>query len=217
MTDKRRNNDLIIDFETMGQNESNCAVVDCAALFFEWKRFTSDKPYTFEELLSKTHRFKLNVKQQVVDYNYVVEPETVQFWQTTDPDTRSRIAPKKDDLGIDQFTTQFIEMLANNKKIDYWWSRSNNFDPPIIWRLMRASKRYHDFNQYVMFHRLRDVRTFIDAKFDFETVNGFIPIADEQYWNETFKPHNSQHDVVADILRLQAITRAENEMEQTIR
>lgn len=217
MADKRQNNDLIIDFETMGQDESNCAVVDCAALFFEWKRFTSDKPYSFEELLGSAKRFKLNVKHQVVEYNYVVEPETVQFWQTTDPETKARIVPQKDDLTVEQFTTQFIDMLASSKKVDYWWSRSNNFDPPIIWRLMRRSKRYHDFNQYVMFHRLRDVRTFIDAKFDFETVNGFVPISDERYWATMFKPHNSQHDVAADVMRLQAITRAENDMEQVTR
>jgi hypothetical protein len=217
MADKRQNNDLIVDFETMGQDESNCAVIDCAALFFEWKRFTSNKPYSFEELLGNTKRFKLNVKHQVVEHNYVVEPETIQFWQTTDPETRARIAPQKDDLTVEQFTTQFIDMLASSRKVDYWWSRSNNFDPPIIWRLMRRSKRYHDFNQYVMFHRLRDVRTFIDAKFDFETVNGFVPISDERYWATTFKPHNSQHDVAADVMRLQAITRAENDMEQVTR
>lgn len=217
MSDKRQNNDLIIDFETMGQDESSCAVVDCSALFFDWKRFTSNRPYSFEELLLMSQRFKLNVKQQVVDYGYVVEPETVQFWQSTDTDTRSRISPRKDDLTVEQFTAQFIEMLASNKKVDYWWSRSNNFDPPIMWRLMRRANRYHDFNQYVLFQRLRDVRTFIDAKFDFNTVNGFTPVADEEYWKQTFKPHNSQHDVAADVLRLQAITRAENEMEQVKR
>ena len=217
MADKRQNNDLIIDFETMGQDESNCAVVDCAAMFFEWNRFTSGKPYSFEELLGRTKRFKLNVKHQVVEHNYVVEPETVQFWQTTDPETKARIVPQKDDLTVTQFCDQFIEMLSSNKKVDYWWSRSNNFDPPIIWRLMRRAKRYHDFNQYVMFHRLRDVRTYIDAKFDFQTVNGFVPVSDEQYWAKTFKPHNSEHDVAADVMRLQAITRAENEMEHVTR
>lgn len=217
MADKRQNNDLIIDFETMGQDESNCAVVDCAALFFDWKKFTSDTPYSFENLLSMTHRFKLNVKQQVLEYNFVVEPETVKFWQSTDPETRSRIVPQKDDLTVEQFTSQFIELLAANKKVDYWWSRSNNFDPLIMWRMMRRTKRYHDFNQYVMFHRLRDTRTFIDAKFDFDTVNGFVPVSDEQYWINIFKPHNSQHDVAADIMRLQAITRAENDMEQVTR
>lgn len=217
MADKRQNNDLIIDFETMGQDESNCAVIDCAALFFEWKRFISDTPYSFEELLSKTRRFKLDVKQQVTELGFVVEPETVKFWQSTEPSTRARIAPQKDDLTLKQFGNQFIEMLASNKKVDYWWSRSNNFDPPIAWRLMRRSGKYHDFNQYVMFHRLRDVRTFIDVKFDFETPNGFVPVADEEYWAKTFKPHNSEHDVAADVLRLQAITRAECEMEQVNR
>lgn len=214
MADKRLNNDLVIDFETMGQNESNCAVVDCSALFFEWGRFTSNNPYTFEELLSKTRRFKLNVRQQVEEYKSVVEEETIKFWQTTDPETKARIAPLKTDLSVSQFCNQFIEMLASTKKVDYWWSRSNNFDPPIIWRLMRTAGKYHDFNQYIMFHRLRDIRTFIDAKFDFNTVNGFVPVSDEAYWSSTFKPHNSQHDIAADVMRLQTITRIENDMEQ---
>lgn len=217
MTDKRKNNDLIIDFETMGQNESTCAVIDCAALFFEWRRFTSDTPYSFEELLTMTHRYKLDVKKQVTDHKFVIEEETLKFWQSTEPSTRARITPQKDDLTITQFCNQFIEMLSMNKKVDYWWSRSNNFDPPIIWRLMRHGNRFHDFNQYVMFQRLRDVRTFIDAKFDFDTVNGFVPVGDEQYWNSTFKQHNSEHDIAADVLRLQAITRAENDMEQVKR
>lgn len=217
MADKRVNNDLIIDFETMGQDESKCAVVDCSALFFEWGRFTSDRPYTFEELLASTRRFKLNVKQQVIEHGYVVEEDTVKFWQTTAPETRARITPTSNDLSISQFCNQFIEMLASNKKVDYWWSRSNNFDPPIMWRLMRNAKKYHDFNQYVMFHRLRDVRTFIDAKLDFNTVNGFIPITDEKYWADTFKVHNSQHDIVADVMRLQTITRIENDLDQPSR
>ena len=217
MADKRQNDDLIIDFETMGQDESNCAIIDCSALFFDWKRFTSKQPYSFEELLLLTRRLKLNVKHQVVDHNFVVESETVKFWQTTDADTRARIQPQKDDLTIDEFTSQFIQMLSSNKKVDYWWSRSNNFDPPIIWRLMRRTSRYHYFKQYVLFQRLRDVRTFIDEKFDFNTVNGFGPVSDEEYWIKTFKPHNSQHDVAADVLRLQTITRAENEMEQVKR
>ena len=217
MADKRVNNDLVIDFETMGQNESNCAVVDCSTLFFEWGRFTSNNPYTFEELLSKSRRFKLNVRHQVEDYKYVVEDETIKFWQTTDADTKARIAPLKTDLSVPQFCNQFIEMLSTTKKVDYWWSRSNNFDPPIIWRLMRQAGKYHDFNQYIMFHRLRDIRTFIDAKFDFNTVNGFVPVSDENYWSTTFKPHNSQHDTAADVMRLQTITRIENDMEQPAR
>lgn len=214
MTDKRKNNDLFIDFETFGQSESECAVIDCTALFFDWSRFASTNPYTFEELVSATKRFKLDVKHQIEDYGFIIEQDTLNFWQSTSPEVRSRISPKKDDITVKQFGNQFIEMLAMNKKVDYWWTRGNNFDPPILWRLMKKASRYHDVNQYLLYYRLRDIRTFIDAKFDFSTQNGFVPIADEEYWNKVFQQHNSQHDVAADVLRLQAITRAENDLEQ---
>ena len=72
-------------------------------------------------------------------------------------------------------------------------------------------------NEYLKFWKVRDVRTFIDAKFDFSTRSGFVPLADEKYWNEAFVAHDSTHDVAADVLRLQAIYRAENDLEQTRR
>ena len=61
---------------------------------------------------------------------------------------------------------------------------------------------------------VRDMRTYIDAKFNFDTENGFCPIADQQKWDRAFKKHDSSWDVLADVLRLQAIARAENDMEQ---
>lgn len=72
-------------------------------------------------------------------------------------------------------------------------------------------------NQYLRFYKVRDVRTYIDAKFNFTTKSGFVPLADEKYWGETFVAHDSSHDVAADVLRLQAIFRAENDLEQTTR
>lgn len=217
MADMRQHNDLMIDFETMGQDESCCAVIACSFLFFEWPRFISNSPYTFEELLRLTKRLKLDVKQQVSEYNFTIEQDTLNFWQTTSPEVKAKISPKKDDLSVNQFANQMIEALANSPKVDYWWSRSNNFDPPIMWRLMRKAGRYHDFGQYVMFQRLRDVRTFIDAKFDFENKNAFVPITDQSYWIKIYQPHSSQHDIVADVMRLQAITRAECDLEQVSR
>ena len=72
-------------------------------------------------------------------------------------------------------------------------------------------------NEYLRWWRVRDIRTWIDAKFDFSTKNGFVPIADVEYWENTFIGHDSTHDVAADVLRLQAIHRAENELEQVER
>jgi len=40
-----------------------------------------------------------------------------------------------------------------------------------------------------------------------------VPVSDVDYWNSAFVAHDSTHDVAADVLRLQAIHRAENDLE----
>jgi hypothetical protein len=72
-------------------------------------------------------------------------------------------------------------------------------------------------NEYLRWWRVRDTRTWIDAKFNFSQKNGFIPVADTDYWAKYFVAHDSTHDVAADILRLQAIHRAEHDLEQVNR
>ena len=37
------------------------------------------------------------------------------------------------------------------------------------------------------------------------------------YWKEAVAPHNSVHDIAADIMRLQTIHRAENDLKQVER
>ena len=78
-------------------------------------------------------------------------------------------------------------------------------------------KKVDSFNQYLKFYKARDVRSHIDAKFNYTTRNGFVPVADEEYWKTAFIAHDSSHDVAADVMRLQTIHRAEHDLEQTIR
>ena len=68
-------------------------------------------------------------------------------------------------------------------------------------------------NEYLPFWKIRDIRTFIDTKLNYPKKNGFIPIQDEQLWSKSFVEHNSSWDVLADVLRMQAILRAEEELE----
>jgi hypothetical protein len=82
---------------------------------------------------------------------------------------------------------------------------------------MWATNNGTAFDNVLKFWKVRDVRTHIDAKFNYTTRSGFVPVADEDYWNKAFIAHDSTHDVAADILRLQAIHRAENDLEQTDR
>ena len=207
-------NDLIIDFETMGQDVHNCAVIDMSAMVFQWDKFTSDDPYNLGDVF-KVKKFKLDVSEQVKNYNWVVDKGTLDFWQQQDSEVRKNIAPKSSDLSVADFCKQFTDFLIDGPKIDYWWSRSNSFDPVILERLFKSQNKVPHLQSHLQHWKVRDTRTFIDAKFDFSLKqNGFPPGANEEKWSSVFKAHDSAWDVLADVMRLQSITRAENDMEQ---
>ena len=207
-------NDLIIDFETMGQNVHDCAVIDMSAMVFQWDKFTSNDPYNLGDVF-KVKKFKLDVSEQVKNYNWVVDKGTLDFWQQQDSEVRKNIAPKSSDLSVADFCKQFTDFLIDGPKIDYWWSRSNSFDPVILERLFKSQNKVPHLQSHLQHWKVRDTRTFIDAKFDFSLKqNGFPPVANEEKWSSVFKAHDSAWDVLADVMRLQSITRAENDMEQ---
>lgn len=206
--------DVLIDFETMGKDATTCAVIDCSVIVFDKSRFLSNKPYDLSSI-SEAKKFKLSIKDQVVNYGYIVDKSTVKFWEEQSPEVRAKIMPKKDDLTVAEFCSELLSFLSGKGKIDYWWSRSNTFDPIILARLFQSQNKLLMIEEYLKFWRVRDMRTFIDAKLDFPKVNGFVPIKDEKKWEANFKQHDSAWDVLADLLRMQTIARIENDMEQT--
>lgn len=202
--------DLIIDFETMGKKAAKCAVIDCSVMIFDWERFSSN-PYTANSIV-EAKRFKLSVADQVKNYGWEIEKSTLQFWEEQEPEVRAKIAPKKGDLTVKEFVKQFHEFLIESPKIDYWWSRSNTFDPIVLSRLFEAEDKLLHLEEYLKYWRVRDTRTHIDAKLDYPKENGFVPLTDTDKWNKVFKKHDSSWDVLADVLRLQQIFRAENDL-----
>ena len=205
--------DLIIDFETMGTEPTNCAVVDVSAMVFDWDRFTSDNPYTTKDIV-ETVRFKLSVQDQVKNYDYLVEQSVLEFWSNQSKEVRARVKPRPDDLTVEEFVKRFHDFIIDSG-VKHWWSRSNTFDPVILTRLFDSQGKKEHLYGYLKYYLVRDTRTYIDAKFNFENKkNGFCPVADEELWESTFKAHDSSWDILADVLRLQAIIRAENDMEQ---
>lgn len=204
-------NHLIIDFETMGKKATECAVIDCSVMVFNWERFLND-PYTIASI-SETKRFKLSIADQVKNYGWKIEKSTLQFWEEQELEVRAKITPKKDDLTVKEFVKQFHEFLVESPKIGYWWSRSNTFDPIILARIFEADDKLLHLEEYLKYWRVRDTRTHIDAKLNFPKENGFVPITDEDQWNKVFKKHDSSWDVLADVLRLQQIYRAENDLD----
>lgn len=203
---------LVIDFETMSQNVHDCAVIDCSTICVDTEKMLSENPYTLKDI-EKVKRFKLSIRDQVENYGLKVHEDTVKFWSTTSDEVRKNINPKSTDLKVKEFTEAFLRYLSECGKINYWWSRSNTFDPVIISRIFSSVDKYKHMNEYIPYWKIRDIRTFIDAKLDFPKENGFIPIEDHEFWNKVFQKHNSSWDVLADVLRIQAIIRAENDLE----
>lgn len=202
-----------IDCETLGKNVFDCAVIDFSMYTVDTTKMLSNEPYNLHDI-TNIKKLKLSVKEQVDKYGWVVYSDTIDFWNSQSAEAKSKIAPKKTDISVEQFVSEFTGYLINSGRVDYWWSRSNAFDPLIIWRIYNACNKYDVLNSHLPHWKIRDIRTFIDAKLDFPKKNGFIPLKDEVKWKNTFIEHDSAWDVLADVLRMQAILRAENDMEQ---
>ena len=213
---RKHRKDFIFDMETIGARVSVCPVVDMAYATFDWDKFLTD-PYSFEDAVDCVHTLKLSITDQMENYGCKFTKEDLQWWETLPTVARNKLKRSPDDLTIVQFCDTLLKYFKEESTIDYWWSRGNTFDPVILGRLMDATDNEYLFKQYLKFYKVRDVRTHIDAKFNYTTKNGFVPVADESYWNSAFIAHDSSHDVAADILRLQAIHRAENDLEQVLR
>lgn len=205
---------LILDFETMGQNVNSCVVLDCSWIIFDWNRFLNE-PYSFEELIYYSRKQKFDVKSQV-DFGYKVEKSALEFWQEQDREVKKKIKPSEDDISIEYFLELFTDSIQCD--IKYWWSRSNTFDPIILWRLAKDFGYEKQISDKLPYWLIRDTRTFIDSKTNFDRkLNSFVPIKDEKHWDNVFKKHDSQCDVAADVMRLQTLVRLENGQDATDR
>lgn len=203
--------ECIIDFETLSIDETCCAVVNMSILKFDRVRFTSDEPYDFD-LIDDVNFFKVNVKDQVDNYGSKVQQSTVEFWMGQPKVVRAKILPSNEDLTVVEFCQSVLD-VAGTKKFDRWWARGQNFDPVILKRLMRDANLTERFESVFNYGSMRDTRTWIDAKFNDQYSTSFVPVEDKTKWDAWFKQHDSMYDVVADVLRLQRIARAEADLE----
>lgn len=214
------NQHFILDFETLGQDVFHIPILDCSYTVFDWDRFTSSNPYTLEELVQNTEKDKLVVASQVKEFGAKYTQSDIDWWLAQSETAKKVLKPSSADIRIEKFIekfTNYLNFMSNNAPINYWWSRANTFDPIILQRWATLAGKQDEIGRLLKFWLVRDTRTFIDAKLNFPKKNGFVPLADEEYWNKTFVHHDSRFDVAADILRLQTITRLENDMEQTSR
>jgi hypothetical protein len=209
---------FMIDFETIGTNAREIPAIDCSYIVWDWNRFASERPYSFKELVENMQTAKFDIKDQVENHQCKYTKPDLQWWLDQPTELRKFLKPTSNDLTALQFIEQLVTYLRQTGSgVDYWWSRSNTFDPVILNRLAENAGKTSLLSSFLKFWAVRDVRTYIDAKFDFNVPGGenaFVPVSNVEKWNYNFKKHDSKHDVAADILRMQAIVRAEADMEQ---
>lgn len=213
-----KNKQLFLDFSMLGYHPEWCIMLDCSVAVVDTEKMLSDVPYTVKTALSQVKRFKLSIEDQK-RLGYVVCKDGLAFWQTQPKAIIDRtVKPSINDLTVEQFTSKFVDYLIPHGKIDTWWSWNSMDDASILWRLFCDANKENVIREYLPRWKSRDIATFIDSKFDFSLKKlDIVPINDVEYWNSIFVKNDSTIDVVSNVLRMQAVLRAENDLENVKR
>ena len=67
------NNSMIFDLETLGTDAFTCPVLSAAAYAFDTERFTSDNPYTIEEIVKSDSKLLEFLNLYIDDYEILIE------------------------------------------------------------------------------------------------------------------------------------------------
>lgn len=205
---------LFVDFSMLGYHPEDCVILDCSVAAVHKEKMLSDEPYTAMGAFKAVKRFKLDIPSQKA-LGFVAHESGIDFWKTQSKDMIDRVLkPSDKDMTVTDFATNLIEHIISKGKIDTWWSWNSMDDAAILWRLFRAANKEAVIREYLPRHKARDVGTFIDAKLDLENKRlDFDPISDVDYWNKIYIKTDSAMEVMANIMRVQAILRAENDLE----
>lgn len=202
---------FMFDFETLSTDRDRGIVVDCSYMTFDVDRFLSD-PYGIKDI-NLIQKAKLKIYEQKSVYGWSALKSTLEFWSSQSAETKANLKPSKNDVSVEQFIRDMFDYIRSNGKISYWWSRSNTFDPIILDRIVAAVGLQDEYQELLPWWAVRDIRTFIDATLDFPKSQKFCPIENENKWKKHFVAHDSRWDVLAEILKMQAIIRSKNNLE----
>jgi len=193
------NNSLIFDFETLSTNQQRGVVTSLAILNYSSDRFV-ENPYTFKELFDACKYIKFDVEEQVRKYKRTIDKETVDWWMKQGEEARKQITPSDEDVSI---ATLYEWLLSNVefsglKKI---YTRGGSFDPNFLESvLLECGKEVP-----LQWRMMRDTRSFIEGMG--MGIPKFINDFELKSFKDNFVKHDPRSDIVADVLRMQAMTR----------
>lgn len=195
-----KNDCLIYDFETLGQDQRKSVVLSMAALPFTEARFVSDNPYTYEELLYSAKYIKFDAQEQVTKYGRTIDKDTLEWWSKQPPEARKSLTPSKDDVSVVELYPFIMDLLDDPKNAKKVYTRGNTFDPMFLQYLLEDIGQKDPFPWWCV----RDTRSMIEGmSYGSDIKNSFMP--DEL--KEVFVHHNPIHDISMDVMRLQFLAR----------
>jgi hypothetical protein len=207
-------NMMFLDFSMLGYHPEDCIILDCSVAVASKEKMLSGNPYTTMEAFKEVKRFKLGIPSQKT-LGFVAHESGIDFWKSQSREMVDRVLkPSDKDLSVIDFATSFIDHLIPKGKIDTWWSWNSMDDAAILWRLFRSVNKEATIREYLPRHKARDVATFIDGKLGLENTRlDFVPIIGVDYWNKIYIKADSSMEVMANIMRVQAVLRAELDLE----
>lgn len=194
-------NSLIYDFETLSQDPLTGVAVSVAYIKFNYKRLSSDQPYTYEELLDSCRVVRLSVADQVENYNRKIQADTLEWWKEQSPEAIKSLAPTPQDLTVKEFV-ELMDVELWSVGYDKVFTRGNTFDPVYMTTLYNDVGKGEPLQAW---WSIRDTRSLIEGmSFGSGLSNKYIPEGLE----EKFVAHDPAHDVAMDIMRIQTLAQA---------
>lgn len=195
-----KNDCIIYDFETLGQQPRESVVLSMAALPFTEARFVSDNPYTYEELLYSTKFIKFKAQEQVSVYKRKIDHGTLEWWGKQPAEARRSLTPSSEDVLLVELYPFIMDLIDNPKDAKKVYTRGNTFDPLFLESLLEAIDKKDPFHWWA----IRDTRSMIEGMcYGANIQNSFIPEGLER----AFVKHDPIHDVSMDVMRIQTLAR----------
>lgn len=198
---------VIFDFETLSLNRWRAVISCVAGIRFSEDRYTSDEPYTFDELVDSAHFMKFAVGSQVEYYGRKIDKGTLDWWREQPKAAQNAlIEPKDDDVPFEQILMFFQSLIRHHETVDRVYTRGNTFDPIIVDGILEQLNEPELFPHW----KIRDTRSMIDGlAFGANIKNSFVVPGLEN----KFIAHDPRHDVAMDIMRMQYVVRLLNDLE----
>lgn len=195
-----KNDCIIYDFETLGQDQRKSVVLSMAALAFTEDRFTSENPYTYEELLYSAKFIKFNAQDQVNRYKRTIDKDTLEWWSKQPPEARKSLTPSKDDVLLVELYPFIMDLVDSPNSVKKVYTRGNTFDPMFLQYLLEDLGKKDPFPWWTV----RDTRSMLEGMaFGSDINNKFIP----EELKSVFVHHDPIHDISMDVMRLQTLAR----------